>query len=168
MLRVAIVSFLAITLVGSCCGGDRGAPAVHGGRSKGVPRVAILEVRLKNLPPPLATQLRAAIFRQLVGRDYRRVIAEEIVAARLRELNVLVDCYVGPCLSRIGKQLGAERIITGTIAAQGSSYDVLLSLLDTEGGTLLGQVSSRCDVCTFQDLEALVGRAVGELHRPAR
>jgi hypothetical protein len=165
MLRETI-TLLAVTLVGSCCGGSGGgSPAVHGGQPGGPPRVAILELRLKNLATPLATQLRAGIFKRLVSRDYRRVIAEETVAARLKEQNVLVDCYVGPCLSRLGTQLGAERIITGTIAAQGSSYDVLLSLLETGGGTLLGQFSARCDVCTFQDLEAMVERAVGEIHR---
>ncbi len=165
--RLALPLLLLAATTLACSAGSRGAGSRSAGPSRPgrpLPRVAILELRLETLPPALAAQLRKAVFRRLVSRSYRRVVAEEVTAARVRELGLVAGCTIGPCLRELGKQVGLERVLTGGVVAQGTSYDLVLSLIETAQGTLLRQVTARCDVCTFQELESRIQRAVDELH----
>lgn len=171
-MRVCALLLASLPLLLAACPGA-GRRATGGGHPAtprpGLPRAAILELRMESLPATLAEQLRERIFRRLVSTGrYRRVISEANTAARIRELGLMRGCTVGPCLSRIGEQLGVERVVTGGVVAVGSSYDVLLSLLETGRGSLLGQFCARCDVCTYQELEAMIVRAADEIERQAR
>lgn len=162
------LSLLMLLFTASCTtAGTRAAGGAAPRPAGGPPRVAILELRMESLPPTLAEQLRSRLFRRLVSGDYRRVVAEQTTSQRIRELGLMRGCTVGPCLVQIGKQLGVERVVTGGITAVGSSYDVLLTLLETGSGSLLGQFSARCDVCTYQELESMIERAVVAVERQA-
>ena len=70
---------------------------------------------------------------------------------------------MGPCLTRVGEALEVDRVLVGEISGEGTSYDIMLTLLEIGGGTPLAQVSDRCDVCNFTEVEYAVARAFKKL-----
>lgn len=130
-------------------------------------RIAVVEFRHVNIPAMLAEQLRAQIRRGFIDQGYHLVLSEQTVAKKMQELGVAPGCTLGPCLARIGQLLQVDRAITGGISGHGSSYDLSLTLLETGGGTVLAQVSRRCDVCNFKEVEETTSRAIGELQKQA-
>jgi len=131
-------------------------------------RVAIVEFRHINVPANLAEAVRARIRGGFIDQGYRLVLSEESVSKKMQELGVPPGCTLGPCLARIGQLLNVDRAVTGGISAQGSSYDLSLTLLETGGGTALAQVTQRCDVCNFKEVEERTGRVIVELNKQAR
>jgi hypothetical protein len=126
--------------------------------------VALVEFRTTDLPPALIEQVRKRMVEVMRAEGYK-VVPEEVVAKKMREISVIPGCTVGPCLARLGRALHTERALLGGVASQGSNYDLTLTLLETGGGTVLAQVSNRCEVCNFKEVEDTVIRATVELHK---
>lgn len=128
--------------------------------------VAILDLRFASMPPGLEDALRERVHRALVIAGYT-VTEEAMVARRLREAGAPPGCFVGPCLTRLGRLLNTSRALLGGFVAQGSSYEYRLTLMETGGGSVLAQVSRRCDVCNFKEAEEAAAQLAGELHKQA-
>ncbi len=90
----------------------------------------------------------------------------ELVAAGHRAPPI--GCTSGPCLAKLGRAFGAERLITGGVSATGNSYDLLFSVIDAPSGVTLAQVTRRCDVCTFAEVGSAVEQAVEQLVQRAQ
>ena len=58
-------------------------------------------------------------------------------------------------------------MLTGAVASLGSSYELTLTMLETGSGTVVAQVTQRCDVCNFKEVEDAAARAAERLHRQA-
>jgi hypothetical protein len=127
-------------------------------------RIAILELRSKEMPPVLLETVQARLNEALKAEGYK-IVSEEEVAKKMREINVPPGCTLGPCLSRIGRALFAERALFGGISSQGSSYDLVLTMMETGGGSVLAQVTGRCEVCNYKEVEDLVLKGAQDLHR---
>jgi hypothetical protein len=149
--RVLFLALCALTLVGF--------PSSATAES-----VVILELRTKDMPPALTEQVQRRLAEALKGERYR-VIDEETVAQQMKEMSLAPGCSLGPCLARIGRSLKVDRAILAGLASQGSSYDIILTMLETGGGTMLAQITHRCEVCTFKEVESAIVRAAEDLHK---
>ncbi len=128
--------------------------------------VAIFELRFSDLPPALGEQIQKRLQGALAAEGYH-VVQEERAAQKMREIGVPPGCAMGACLARVASALRVQRALIGGVGSHGSSYDITLTLLEGGGGTALSQVSKRCDVCNFKELEESVAGAAKELHRLA-
>lgn len=124
--------------------------------------LAILELRFSNVPPGLTKQIRQRARSVLEENDYK-VKRQDGIRARLRSAGLPPGCSMGPCLSRVGQALEVDQVLVGELSGEGTSYDIILTLLETGGGTPLAQVSDRCDVCNFTEVEFAVARAFKKL-----
>jgi hypothetical protein len=128
--------------------------------------VSILELRFDQVPPALAADVRQRLHDVLSSLGYR-VVNERETAKRLAGSGLPPGCTVGQCLARVRDQVSADRVLVGGIASQGSSYDLVLTLVETGSGSPLAQVTDRCDVCNFKEVESAVAKAAERLHRKA-
>ena len=124
--------------------------------------VAILEFRVADLPPALKEQARRQVSDALQQAGHQ-VIPEEKMARQMKEIGLAPGCLAGPCLTKIGRTLEANRALTVGISAQGSSYDLTLSLMETGGGSILAQINQRCEVCNYKEVEEAVTMATSAL-----
>ena len=129
-------------------------------------KVAILEIRFSSVPPALKNQIRQRVHESFAAGGFQ-VTGERQTARRLRGAAVPPGCSAGPCLNRIGEVLGADRVVVGGVSSQGTSYDITMTMLETGGGTVLAQVSQRCDVCNFKEVEEAAATAAEQLHKQA-
>lgn len=129
--------------------------------------VAVLDLRLSEATPAVEKQVTQWLQASLRGAGYE-VLKSGTVKKRLASLSGAPGCVLGPCLVRVGERLKVKRVLVGGIAVHGSSYDILLSLVDTESGCPLAQVSARCDVCNFVDVGESVARAAKQLYERAK
>jgi hypothetical protein len=128
--------------------------------------VAILEMRFASVPPALKSQIHRRMHQSLAAGGFQ-VTSERQTARRLRGASVPPGCSAGPCLNRIGEVLGVDRVVVGGVSSQGTSYDITMTMLETGGGTVLAQVSQRCDVCNFKEVEEATATAAEQLHKQA-
>lgn len=129
--------------------------------------VAVLDLRLSESTPAVEKQVMQWLQASLRGVGYG-VLEREEVKKRLASGGGAPGCTQGPCLEQIGRLLRVRRVLVGGIAVHGSSYDILLTLVDTESGCSVAQVNTRCDVCNFADVGESVARAARTLHAMAR
>jgi len=128
--------------------------------------LAIVDLRFAAVPPTVREQIRARIQQTLTQEGYE-LPGESVVQERLKRAAIAPGCTVGPCLVEVGRALEVERAIVGGVSGQGTSYDITLTLLETNGGSVLAQVSHRCDVCNFKEVERAVVVATQRLHKEA-
>jgi len=129
-------------------------------------KVAVLDLRFSETRSAVETQVTQWLQASLRGAGYE-VLETHEVKKRLAG-SITPSCTQGPCLVRVGKLLQVERVLVAGIAIHGSSYDILISLIDTESGAPLAQVNARCDVCNFSDVGESVARASKTLHARAQ
>ena len=124
-------------------------------------RVAVGEIRLLT-EAAKAVQVQAdERLRQVLRREGFEVV-------QLHPEQRAEACTMGPCLARVGERLRVDRVIAGNVAAHGSSYDLILTMMETAGGTVVAQVSKRCDVCTYAEVAELVEEGAEALVDRAR
>ncbi len=137
-------------------------PLVLAPRTADADTVAILEFRLTDLPPALREQARKRV-QDALQKAGHLAIPEEQTTKKMKELSLAPGCFAGPCLTKIGRSLDANRALTVGISAQGSSYDLTLTLMETGGGSILAQINQRCEVCNFKEVEESVTHATSAL-----
>ncbi|HEY3359488.1 MAG TPA: hypothetical protein VGQ83_39925 [Polyangia bacterium] len=139
-------------------------------------RVVILDLTFHGIPPELAARYEDALRVELKKAGYD-VVERKEARSLLDKLGAPPNCTVGPCLRQVGGILGAHRVLTGAIVAQGSNYDTTLTMLETNRGHAVAQALEHCEVCTVDEglrsfarvVESLTGRASGtKLQAPAR
>jgi len=141
------------------------AHAAGAGVSPPKTRTAILSLSLRGIPEDQAYRygdILAAELRRL-GFD---VIDERETLRLLEQLGVPQNCIVGPCLKQVGTALGVQKVVVANVVAQGSSYDVNLTFVDTSTGSPLAQAVGRCDVCTADEGLRAFARVTASLATP--
>jgi hypothetical protein len=128
--------------------------------------IAILELRFSKVPPALVDQLREQVKSALVLAGYS-VVDQRTASTHVGRAGIPPGCFMGPCLTRVGEALKVDRVIMGGVAAQGTSYDITMTMLETGGGTALSQVNERCNVCTFKEVEKTIADSSASLHKKA-
>jgi hypothetical protein len=126
--------------------------------------VAVLELRFTSVPTALRNQIRTQI-RSTLEQDGHKVTRQTEARRALKQAAVPPGCTLGPCLARVGGTLKVDRAVVGGVSGEGTSYDITLTMLETGGGTVLAQVSQRCDVCNFKEVESAATTAARRLHK---
>ena len=114
--------------------------------------VGLLDVRAEGVDPVVRDRFALAVEEGLAGS------AEYTPATRARMLEMLAQsgwspaCLIGPCLSEVREQTGAQYVVTAGVSGSGQSYRLTISLIETERGTLVSQVTETCPACTVEDV----------------
>lgn len=132
------------------------------GQARGEKTVAVLDLHLDERASGLAAQVLDHARKSLRKHGYR-IVSPALVQARLRSGALAAGCRVGPCLAELHRRDGVDLVLSGGLGGEGSSYDLAFTLLETGGGSVVAQLSERCDVCTFDEVGALVGRMIAAL-----
>jgi hypothetical protein len=100
--------------------------------------IGILDVRIDGAPAEVGAQFQRDLEAQVDNKHY-------YLAPRVRMHDILANstkwtegCVVGDCLREARAQTGADVVL-------------LASLVSTQMGTVIGQESERCDVCTVSE-----------------
>ena len=125
-------------------------------------KVAVLDGKVEGIAPEMKGRFYAALTEVLEGAGHP-VVAPRRAQAELSQANSLLGCTMGPCLTQIGRTLGVKRVVVLTLGQVGSTYDVTLSLVETERGAPLLQASRRCDICTVEEGIGALRRAAVDL-----
>jgi len=72
-------------------------------------------------------------------------------------------CTVGPCLSEVAAQTGADYVVTAGVTGSGDSYRFTITLVATKNGDVVRQISQSCPACTVEDLSSATTLATIEL-----
>ena len=60
-------------------------------------------------------------------------------------------CVVGACLREVRAQTGAELVLLTALTGGGTTFGYVVTLVRTDTGQVLQQISGRCDVCTVNE-----------------
>ncbi len=91
------------------------------------------------------------------------VVRSKAVRDKLAQSDFVHGCSFGPCLRAVGRATGLERLLVARIEGAGKSYNVVVSLIETDEGRLVSQVAQSCPVCTVDEAITTATRAVVEL-----
>jgi hypothetical protein len=139
MLRV--VAVIAVLLA---------APAAAHAQTEQI--VGLLDVRADGVGQVVRDRFAEAVEEGLAGS------ADFTPATRERMLQMLANtawspaCMIGPCLAEVRAQTGAQYVVIAGVSGTGQSYRMTITLIETAGGTLVGQVTETCPACTVEDV----------------
>lgn len=91
------------------------------------------------------------------------LLGHQVVAENLSKSTVSPLCTVGPCLHEVGRVLGVNYVLVGSLTGEATTYDAQMTVLETETGTAVAQAWDRCDVCTIGDVETMMRRVTQHL-----
>jgi hypothetical protein len=111
------------------------------------PDVGILLVATPGIEAAAADKLESEVV--LGAEAVLRVVPREELAERAGTL--ISGCTFGPCLRQIYDRAKIELVLVARISQVGSSYEFVISLVDTRSGIPTSQVAESCDVCTVDE-----------------
>ncbi|CAN5400299.1 hypothetical protein BH11MYX1_BH11MYX1_21310 [soil metagenome] len=113
--------------------------------------IGILDVRIDGAPTEVGAQFQRDLEAQVDTKHY-------YLAPRVRMHDILANstkwtegCVVGDCLREARAQTGAEVVLLASLSGSGTSFGWVITLVSTQMGTVIGQESERCDVCTISE-----------------
>ena len=138
-----------------------------GGRAE---TVAVLDSIIDGVPASAKPGFQQNLEESLRGAGFT-VLPQVTVRNLLLKSDATAGCSFGPCLRAVGKALGVELALVVRISADGPSFTFVLTLVDTNSGAPVAQVSDTCAVCTFDEASSAATIAVVDLgmkYRDAR
>jgi hypothetical protein len=114
----------------------------------------------------IAPETRERLWTQLregLAESGHELYAEAEVRQKLMAAGVPAGCVVGPCLRAVGTVLGVKYVLVGRVDGVESSFDITVTVLETDKGVPVAQATKRCEVCSMMDVEASVRRGSIEL-----
>ncbi len=113
--------------------------------------IGILDVRIDGAPNEVGAQFQRDLEAQVDNKHY-------YLAPRMRMHDILANstkwtegCVVGDCLREARQQTGADVVLLASLNGSGTSFGWVITLVSTQMGTVVGQQSERCDVCTVSE-----------------
>ena len=113
--------------------------------------IGILDVRIDGAPTEVGAQFQRDLEAQVDNKHY-------YLAPRVRMHDILANstkwtegCVVGDCLREARAQTGADVVLLASLNGSGTSFGWVITLVSTQMGTVIGQQSERCDVCTISE-----------------
>jgi hypothetical protein len=113
--------------------------------------IGILDVRIDGAPAEVGAQFQRDLEAQVDNKHY-------YLAPRVRMHDILANstkwtegCVVGDCLREARAQTGADVVLLASLNGSGTSFGWVITLVSTRMGTVIGQQSERCDVCTVNE-----------------
>ncbi|HPU84564.1 MAG TPA: CsgG/HfaB family protein [Candidatus Latescibacteria bacterium] len=146
--------------------GEVVAPSVLLRRQPAEQRIAVAVVDFKGVGVSrdevaiLTDRLRAELVDSGIFMVIERERMEEIL--REQEFQVSGACESDACVVEIGRLVGVNRIITGTIGKLGSTYTTTARLINVETGEIVARASDDC-ACEVEQLLGRMERIAGVL-----
>jgi len=151
----------ALAILG-CAGWSARAGAGQEGRADPADRIGVLEVATYGVSVAAGDKFEQSVEETLTGVGFR-VVRSKVVQQQLAGSNYVAGCTFGPCLKEVRTRTGLRRVLVARIQGAGQTYNVIVSLVDTESGQLVSQVAVPCPVCTVEDAISTSTLAVVEL-----
>lgn len=122
--------------------------------------VAILEVRVsEGVPAEVAQQFQRDLDKMIDPQHYwlaTRARVHELLTNSTRWTD---GCVIGPCLSEVHTQTGADVALVAALSGSGTSFGSVITIVRTDNGHVLSQEAARCDVCTLNEALAAAEKA---------
>jgi hypothetical protein len=124
--------------------------------------IGVLEVATQGVSRAAGDKFEESVEEGLAGVGFR-IVRSAAVQQRLVGSNYIGGCTFGPCMKEVLVRTGLRRVLVARIQGAGQSYSFIVSLVDTETGRLMAQVSQSCPVCTVEEAISTSTLAVIEL-----
>ncbi len=164
MIRpITLVTTLAIATGVAHAGGPPKKPAVPVETKPAEPPpgpgdkrriVGILDVRVEGVPKEIERQFQSDLENQLDSREYWLAPQQRIREMMANSTRWTEGCVVGDCLREVKVQTGADLVLLASITGAGTSFGYIVTLMRTDTGRMLAQDTSRCEVCTVNEVLA--------------
>jgi hypothetical protein len=124
--------------------------------------VAVLDSIIDGVPASARPAFEQNLEDSLRGAGFT-VLPKATVKGLLLKSDAPPGCSFGPCLRAVGKALDVELALVVRISADGPSFTFVLTLVDTQSGAPVAQVSDTCAVCTFDEASSAATLAIVDL-----
>ncbi len=135
-------------------------------------RIAVYEVARSDVPPQVGVVVTTALTAELRKLERVSVIGMDEVRAMLdlEAQKQLTGCAADSCLSEIAEALGADIVVTGSLARVGDATFFALKRIEQTTASVAGQFTRKLTAANGEEFLAMIGPAVGELFadRPLR
>ncbi len=126
--------------------------------------LAVLDLEIvgdipRDLRIPLSESLREGLFRTGKFRVIDRNNMDRILKEQGQQLS---DCSSSECAVQVGRLLGVQRMVTGSLSRVGNIYVISAQLINVETGEIEMIASDRCP-CQTDELLPSVDRVAGRL-----
>lgn len=110
---------------------------------KALPLVAVMTLDARKIDTTDALTLRDALSNDLIGTGEVRVMERAQIEAILQEQGFQESgaCDQNDCAVQVGKMLGIDRIIVGSVGKIGETYSVALRMVDVTTGEVISTAS---------------------------
>lgn len=112
--------------------------------------VGILSIETRGVSDVVAGQFEAEVEEALDGVGVQSV-GRDALRKKLEGSVFMEGCLFGPCLNTLRNATGIPIVLVANIQGNGSSYNFVISLIDTRTGSPTSQVSQNCAVCTIEE-----------------
>lgn len=111
--------------------------------SKVLPLVAVMPLDARKIDTTDALTLRDALSNDLIGTGEVRVMERAQIEAILKEQGFQQSgaCDQNDCAVQVGKLLGIDRIVVGSVGKIGETYSVALRMVDVSTGEVINTAS---------------------------
>lgn len=116
--------------------------------------IGILDVRVEGVPDGIERQFQSDLEKQLDSREYWLAPQQRIREMMANSTRWTEGCVVGDCLREVKVQTGADLVLLASITGAGTSFGYIVTLMRTDTGRMLAQDTSRCEVCTVNEVLA--------------
>jgi hypothetical protein len=113
--------------------------------------IAVLDIRVLGVPKDIATKFEADLERQLDSRAYWLAPRARVKELMESSTHWTEGCVVGPCLAEVRTQTQADIVLLASISGSDTSFGYVITLMRTDNGRYLSQMSNRCEVCTVKE-----------------
>jgi hypothetical protein len=127
------------------------------------PVVGLLDVRGDGVNDEILKTFSDAIEEGLDGAEDLQPAKLDRMREMLAQSNWSPACSMGPCLTEVQSQTGADYVVVAGVFGSGESYRFTITLLDTAKGQVVGQDSEGCPACTVEDLASAATLATIQL-----
>lgn len=112
--------------------------------------VGILSIETKGVSEVAAEQFEAEVEEALDGVGMQSV-GRAALREKLDGSLYMEGCLFGPCLATLRGTTGVPIVLVANIQGNGSSYNFVVTLIDTKTGVPISQVAQNCAVCTIEE-----------------
>jgi hypothetical protein len=128
--------------------------------------VGVLEVRVDGVPDEVKESFQRGLENQVNDKHYFLASRARMKQSMMRSTKWTEGCIVGQCLGEVRAQTGADLVLLAAITGSGgsgTSFGYVVTLVRTDNGRVMKQVSDRCDVCTVNEAIDKATRATIDL-----
>jgi hypothetical protein len=125
--------------------------------------VGLLDVRGVDVSDVVLETFAEAVDEGLAGAEAFQPASRDRMHEMLAQSSWSAACVLGECLAEVRAQTGAGYVVTAGLSASGESYRFVITLIETEKGEVVRQVSDTCPACTVEDLASAATLATIEL-----